>query len=107
MAFVPYKPSSGAWSNIENETYGQKFYPLQEGKGKGSPIQLVSPAQGSIQRAKSDLKRQLSEARCQTGSGAPKRKRKKTTTKKPKKKPVKKVKKKVVPKKKRKKVVKR
>ena len=106
MAFVKYTPSSKAWNNIENETYGQKFYPLQE--GKGSSIQLVSPAQGSIQRAKSDLKRQLSESRCQTASGSPKkRKRKNPPSKKKKRKPVtKKTKKKVASKKRKKKPVK-
>ena len=60
MAFVLYTPSANAWKNIKSEKYGQKFYPLQE--GEGSKIKVVSPAEGSVQRAKSELKRQLSES---------------------------------------------
>ena len=59
MSYIPYKSSSIAWNNIQGEVYGKTFYPLQE--GQGSEIKIVSPAEGSIQRAKSELKRQLTD----------------------------------------------
>ena len=64
MSFVPYKPSSSAWNNIQGQVHGKRFYPLQQ--GSGSSIQIVSPAQGSVQRAKSELKRQMSRAPSQS-----------------------------------------
>ena len=62
MSFVPYKPSSKAWNNIQGQVYGKSFYPIQTGSGGKTNIQVVSPAQGSVQRAKLDLKRQLSQS---------------------------------------------
>ena len=59
MTYVPYKTSTVAWNNIQGEIYGKKFYPLQE--GQGSEIKIVSPAEGGVQRAKSELKRQLTD----------------------------------------------
>ena len=59
-SFIPYTPSSKAWSNIQGQAYGNKFYPLQS--GHGTQIKMVSPAEGALQRAKLDLKRQLDDA---------------------------------------------
>ena len=76
MAYVPYEATASSWNNIHNEPYGKRFYPLQS--GQGSSIQLVSPAQGSVLRAKSDLKRQLSESNIHS---PPRKQRKKTKEK--------------------------
>ena len=51
-------------------------------EGQGSEIKIVSPAQGSVQRAKSELKRQLTES---IEHSPPKKKRKKPPTAKKKK----------------------
>ena len=111
MAFVSYTPSADDWKNLKSESYGQRFYPIQ--KGEGGSIKLVSPAEASVQRAKSELKRQLSEtsshAMAHMTSGHRRRNIKKSKSKlKPKKKQAtSKVKKGKVVKKKTKKVVKK
>ena len=101
MTYVPYKTGSQPWGNILNQKYGLPFYALQE--GDGSPIQIVSPAEGSVFRAKLDLKRQLTEnsdhfpesKRRRKTSGVSKlKKKKKPKTKKKKKKVVRRKKKK-------------
>ena len=57
MSFVPYVPDVNVWNYLPDSESVQKFYPLQ--KGKGSAIQVVSPEQAAIERAKMKLKRQL------------------------------------------------
>ena len=58
----------------------KNFYPLQD--GKGSTIQLISPAEGSVQRAKLDLKRQLQDSQDHSVDGKRRRKTPKQTSKK-------------------------
>ena len=58
MSYIQYTPTDTAWNNVQGQVYGEDFYPIQ--KGEGGNIQMVSPVQASLDRAKSELKRQLS-----------------------------------------------
>ena len=80
MSFIPYVPNMDAWKNIQNLRGIKKFHSLQD--GKGTPIQLVAPAEGAVMRAKLDLKRQLQSS----PDHSPPRKRRKNITKSPKRK---------------------
>lgn len=70
------------WKQLPDEKLTKRFYFLQ--KGKGPSMQLVSPEQGVIERAKSTLKRQLNtfSPTKSTHSCARKRRRKTPTKKK-------------------------
>ena len=76
MSYIPYTTSSTAWNNLQGEKFGKTFYPLQKGEGSSS-IKIVSPVQGSVQRAKSELKRQLTESELHS---PPSKRRKKIST---------------------------
>ena len=45
---------------MPDQTTSQRFYTLL--KGKGSNVQVVSPNQGVVERAKSTLRRQIKDA---------------------------------------------
>ena len=74
MSFVPYEPSSHPWLNLQQQPYGKKFYDIQ--KGGGNPIKVVTPAAANVERAKMDLKRQMSE---NLAHSSPSKRRKRAT----------------------------
>lgn len=61
-SFISYIPSATSFSNLEQSTNSRKkFYTLQTGKGGSNhSINLVSPSQQAVERAKEDLKRERS-----------------------------------------------
>ena len=76
MTFVPYVSDMEVWKKLPLDKT-RKFYSLQ----KGSGVQLVSPEQGVIERAKSSLKRQLNSDSLSANSHSPSRKRRRKTYK--------------------------
>ena len=68
MSFVPYVPDTEIWKQLLNHSTLQKFYPLQKGKGSSSSINVVSPQEGILERAKSELKNQINNANPRRGS---------------------------------------
>lgn len=58
MAWQAYVQHPNNWKNLpDKNNTPQKFYGIQ--RGKGAPLQLVSPMEGVIEKAKIKLRRQI------------------------------------------------
>lgn len=58
-SYIHWLPSNKAFENL-GEKRGRRFHSVQ--KGAGPSIQLVSPTQQTVERAKMDLKHQMEES---------------------------------------------
>lgn len=65
MKYKQYIASTGSFKNLD-EKRGMKFYRM---KGNGPAINIVSPTQQSVERAKMDIKRQIAEKAPNAGPG--------------------------------------
>lgn len=75
MAFVPYINDISKWKNNSREEAEKKFYPIQKGRGTTSNIQLLTPEESIINRAKAKLKSQINRSprkkRLQSSTSSP------------------------------------
>ena len=61
MSFIPYISNINAWKQVVANGHSDRFNVLQKGKG-GSSVQVISPEQGIVERAKSELKNNLNKS---------------------------------------------
>ena len=64
MSLIPYVPNMEVWKNLPVDQPIQSSYLLQKGRGGASAhVQVITPEEAIINRAKAKLKRQINKAK--------------------------------------------
>lgn len=59
MSFIQYVPDVNVWKSQGRDNPSRQFYPIQKGKGVDSNIQVITPVEGVLKRAKARLKSRI------------------------------------------------
>ena len=80
MSYIPYHSNAENWKKLYKVKPINTLTSVQTGSGPSSNIQVISPQQGVIERAKNTMKRRINKTKPVTSKQSTSRGRKKKTS---------------------------